>query len=88
MYVVAGSKLTEAELKEELNLLIAHAHRRIDQLQCQLAEYQSLEQLHIQGALNKQKEEDERLAQEMVKAERFRLDAAHSLDKERWVSKK
>ena len=35
-FISAGGRMTE----EELNSLIAHAHRRIDQLQKQLAEQQ------------------------------------------------
>ncbi|XP_073467080.1 MICOS complex subunit MIC60 isoform X3 [Aquarana catesbeiana] len=43
---------------EDLNSLIAHAHRRIDQLHKQLAEYRVREQQHIEAALEKQKLED------------------------------
>ncbi|XP_022091636.1 MICOS complex subunit Mic60-like [Acanthaster planci] len=56
-----GKKLTE----DELNSLIAHGHRRIEQLQHQLAEQQAMEQRRLQQALQKQKGE---LEQEMVDA--------------------
>jgi coenzyme F420-reducing hydrogenase delta subunit len=41
--VFLGKKLTE----DELNSLIAHAHRRIEQLQKQLAEQIALEQVRV-----------------------------------------
>ncbi|XP_040191386.1 MICOS complex subunit MIC60 isoform X2 [Rana temporaria] len=43
---------------EDLNSLIAHAHRRIDQLHKQLAESRVREQQHIETALERQKLED------------------------------
>ncbi|XP_071792906.1 MICOS complex subunit Mic60-like isoform X2 [Asterias amurensis] len=55
------NKLTE----DELNSLIAYGHRRIEQLQHQLAELLTMEQQHIEKALEKQKIE---LQQETVEA--------------------
>ncbi|NXM68913.1 MIC60 protein, partial [Serilophus lunatus] len=45
---------------DDLNSLIAHAHRRIDQLNQQLAEQRVREQQHIETALEKQKLEDKK----------------------------
>ncbi|NXR53647.1 MIC60 protein, partial [Hippolais icterina] len=45
---------------DDLNSLIAHAHRRIDQLNKELAEQRVREQQHIESALEKQKLEDKR----------------------------
>ncbi|NXK84359.1 MIC60 protein, partial [Amazona guildingii] len=45
---------------DDLNSLIAHAHRRIDQLNKQLAEQRVREQQHIELALEKQKLEDKK----------------------------
>ncbi|NWW82348.1 MIC60 protein, partial [Climacteris rufus] len=45
---------------DDLNSLIAHAHRRIDQLNRQLAEQRVREQQHIEAALQKQKLEDKK----------------------------
>jgi len=51
----SGDKLSP----DELNLLIAHAHRKVLQLQKQIAGEQSLEHERFKEALNKQREEDE-----------------------------
>ncbi|KAM4051334.1 MICOS complex subunit MIC60 isoform 2-T2 [Anomaloglossus baeobatrachus] len=51
---------------EDLNSLIAHAHRRIDQLHKQLAEYRVREKQHIEAALEKQKLEDNRALESAV----------------------
>ncbi|NXO79631.1 MIC60 protein, partial [Sitta europaea] len=45
---------------DDLNCLIAHAHRRIDQLNRELAEQRVREQQHIDAALEKQKLEDKK----------------------------
>ncbi|XP_059701373.1 MICOS complex subunit MIC60 isoform X4 [Haemorhous mexicanus] len=45
---------------DDLNSLIAHAHRRIDQLNRELAEQRVREQQHIESALEKQKLEDKK----------------------------
>ncbi|NXT79206.1 MIC60 protein, partial [Zapornia atra] len=45
---------------DDLNSLIAHAHRRIDQLNRELAEQRVREQQHIDSALEKQKLEDKK----------------------------
>ncbi|XP_066429083.1 MICOS complex subunit MIC60 isoform X1 [Eleutherodactylus coqui] len=51
---------------EDLNSLIAHAHRRIDQLHKQLADYRVREQQHIEIALEKQKLEDSKALETAV----------------------
>ncbi|KFP62946.1 Mitochondrial inner membrane protein, partial [Cariama cristata] len=45
---------------DDLNSLIAHAHRRIDQLNRELVEQRVREQQHIESALEKQKLEDKK----------------------------
>uniref|UniRef100_A0A8D2MZG8 MICOS complex subunit MIC60 n=1 Tax=Zonotrichia albicollis TaxID=44394 RepID=A0A8D2MZG8_ZONAL len=45
---------------DDLNSLIAHAHRRIEQLNRELAEQRVREQQHIEAALQKQKLEDKK----------------------------
>lgn len=42
---------------DDLNSLIAHAHRRIDQLNRELAEQRVREQIRIEAALDQQKHE-------------------------------
>ncbi|XP_043982777.1 MICOS complex subunit MIC60 isoform X3 [Gambusia affinis] len=45
---------------DDLNALIAHAHRRIDQLNRELAEQRVREQIHLEAALEQQRAEDQR----------------------------
>ncbi|MEE6508078.1 hypothetical protein FKM82_018870 [Ascaphus truei] len=64
-----GLKISDVAGKlsmDDLNSLIAHAHRRIDQLHKQLADYRVREQQHIEGALEKQKLEDKRALESAV----------------------
>ncbi|KAK6185608.1 hypothetical protein SNE40_007805 [Patella caerulea] len=75
-----GKKLSE----DELNSLIAHAHRRIDQLQKQLAEQLAHESQRIDKALQIQRVEDEKIAQTRVGLERQRLRDQFSLEKDKW----
>ncbi|XP_039395546.1 MICOS complex subunit MIC60 isoform X2 [Mauremys reevesii] len=51
---------------DDLNSLIAHAHRRIDQLNSELADQRVREQQHIETALEKQKLEDKRALETAV----------------------
>ncbi|XP_015200467.2 MICOS complex subunit MIC60 isoform X1 [Lepisosteus oculatus] len=51
---------------DDLNSLIAHAHRRIDQLNRELAEQRVREQLHIEAALEQQKLEDKKALEAAV----------------------
>ncbi|XP_066278161.1 MICOS complex subunit MIC60-like isoform X2 [Branchiostoma lanceolatum] len=55
--------------EDELNSLIAHAHRRIEQLQSQLAEQQLLEKSRMDDALARQRTEDEKEALALLKRE-------------------
>ncbi|XP_005463170.1 MICOS complex subunit MIC60 isoform X1 [Oreochromis niloticus] len=45
---------------DDLNALIAHAHRRIDQLNRELAEQKVREKIHVDAALEQQKLEDQK----------------------------
>ncbi|XP_053486425.1 MICOS complex subunit MIC60 isoform X2 [Ictalurus furcatus] len=51
---------------DDLNSLIAHAHRRIDQLNRELAEQRVREQLHIESALEQQKHEHQKSVAQAV----------------------
>ncbi|XP_075787059.1 MICOS complex subunit MIC60 isoform X2 [Pelodiscus sinensis] len=64
-----GLKITElaGQLStDDLNSLIAHAHRRIDQLNRELADQRVREQQHIEAALEKQKLEDKKALETAV----------------------
>lgn len=79
-----AKKLTE----EELNALIAHAHRRVEQLQRQLAEQMAMETQRLEKALLQQKSEDEQLAVQKLNAEAESLREEFLVEKERWVRKR
>ncbi|TST60382.1 MICOS complex subunit Mic60 [Bagarius yarrelli] len=51
---------------DDLNSLIAHAHRRIDQLNRELAEQRVREQIRIQSALDQQKREHQKSVEQAV----------------------
>ncbi|XP_017567993.1 MICOS complex subunit MIC60 isoform X3 [Pygocentrus nattereri] len=51
---------------DDLNSLIAHAHRRIDQLNRELAEQRVREQIRIEAALEQQKQEHQRAVDQAV----------------------
>ncbi|KAK2838956.1 hypothetical protein Q7C36_013770 [Tachysurus vachellii] len=51
---------------DDLNSLIAHAHRRIDQLNRELAEQRVREQIRIQTALDQQKHQHQRSVEQAV----------------------
>ncbi|KAK2162470.1 hypothetical protein LSH36_98g06001 [Paralvinella palmiformis] len=74
------SKMTE----QQLNSLIAHAHRRIEQLQHSLEEHQKGEQNRIEAALEKQRQLDEEMAKERIKKEHKILDASFELVADQW----
>jgi len=75
---------TSGKLSEdELNSLIAHAHRRIEQLQRQIAEQQALEQTRLEAALTRQQEEDEKLGDKRVQREQEKLKAQFEIEKEK-----
>ncbi|XP_045615808.1 MICOS complex subunit Mic60 isoform X2 [Procambarus clarkii] len=54
---------------DELNLLIAHAHRKVLQLQKQVASQQTLEHDRFKEALSNQREEDMKLLEAKIDAE-------------------
>ncbi|NXW02552.1 MIC60 protein, partial [Fregetta grallaria] len=59
-FLMPVSSLAGQLSTDDLNSLIAHAHRRIDQLNKELAEQRVREQQHIESALEKQKLEDKK----------------------------
>ena len=63
---------------DDLNALIAHAHRRIDQLNREMAEQRIREQVHIEAALEQQKLEDQKALEKAVSTA-----VEHSLEKAR-----
>ncbi|XP_074643749.1 MICOS complex subunit MIC60-like [Tubulanus polymorphus] len=75
-----GKKLTE----EELNSLIAHAHRRIEQLQKQLLKQQVLQEESIEMALQRQREEDELITEQKIKQELEKQRGLLQLEKQQW----
>ncbi|XP_064081283.1 MICOS complex subunit MIC60-like isoform X7 [Macrobrachium nipponense] len=54
---------------DELNLLIAHAHRKVLQLQKQVARQQSIEHDRFKEALTKQRDEDTKILEAKIAAE-------------------
>ena len=70
---------------EDLNSLIAHAHRRIDQLQRQLAEQQAMEAQRIEVALASQKAEDDKLASSRVDREKEKMKSEFNIERGEWV---
>lgn len=53
----------------DLNLLIAHAHRRIEQLQKQIAKQQVSEKLRVDEAIRSQRMQDEEVTESRIQAE-------------------
>ncbi|NXM91218.1 MIC60 protein, partial [Oenanthe oenanthe] len=70
---------------DDLNSLIAHAHRRIDQLNKELAEQRVREQQHIESALEKQKLEDSKVFEAAVAKALERHKNEIELDQEKKV---
>ncbi|NXQ51776.1 MIC60 protein, partial [Anthoscopus minutus] len=70
---------------DDLNSLIAHAHRRIDQLNKELAEQRVREQQHIESALEKQKLEDKKAFEAAVAKALERHKNQIDLDQEKKV---
>ena len=68
-----------------MNSLIAHAHRRIEQLQLKLAEQQALEEERLNQALVRQRQEDDLLTQQVVKRELEKQKGEHLIDRQKWV---
>ncbi|CAG5130474.1 unnamed protein product, partial [Candidula unifasciata] len=72
-----GKKLSE----DDLNALIAHAHRRIEQLQKQIAEQLALERHRLASALETQRQEDLKVANIALAEERRRMQTEFESEK-------
>jgi len=70
---------------DELNSLIAHAHRRIEQLEKLLAKHRSAEQQRLNAALSHHADENQMLANERLKQERQKMQAELDMLKQQWV---
>lgn len=81
--VLAGKLSTD-----DLNALIAHAHRRIDQLNRELAEQKVREKIHIDAALQQQKLEDQKALDNAVNTALQHVKEDARLDQERKVQEK
>uniref|UniRef100_A0A3Q2WCI1 MICOS complex subunit MIC60 n=1 Tax=Haplochromis burtoni TaxID=8153 RepID=A0A3Q2WCI1_HAPBU len=68
---------------DDLNALIAHAHRRIDQLNRELAEQKVREKIHIDAALEQQKLEDQKALDNAVNTALQHVKEDSRLDQER-----
>ncbi|XP_070768878.1 MICOS complex subunit MIC60 isoform X1 [Enoplosus armatus] len=71
---------------DDLNALIAHAHRRIDQLNRELAEQRVREQIHIDAALEQQKLEDQKAQEKAVCTALQHIKEEARLEQERKLS--
>lgn len=71
---------------DDLNALIAHAHRRIDQLNRELAEQRVREQVHIDAALEQQKLEDQKALEKAVSTALQHIKEEARLEQERKLS--
>lgn len=70
---------------DDLNALIAHAHRRIDQLNRELAEQRVREQIHIDAALEQQKKEDQKTLEKAVNTSLQHIKEEARLEQEKKV---
>lgn len=70
---------------DDLNALIAHAHRRLDQLNRELAEQRVREQIHIDAALEQQKLEDQKALEKAVSTALQHVKEEARLEQERKV---
>ncbi|XP_077388045.1 MICOS complex subunit MIC60 isoform X1 [Festucalex cinctus] len=71
---------------DDLNALIAHAHRRIDQLNRELAEQRVREQIHIDAALEQQKMEHLKVQEAAVNTSLQHIKEDARLEQERKLS--
>lgn len=69
----------------DINSLIAHAHRRIDQLQKQLIELQALEPVRVQAALDASRQEIEKLTLDEAAEEREKASFELESQLQSWV---
>ncbi|CAF94562.1 unnamed protein product, partial [Tetraodon nigroviridis] len=72
--------------EDDLNALIAHAHRRIDQLNRELAEQRVSEQIHIDAALEQQKLEHQKTLEKTVNTALQHVREEARLEQERKMS--
>lgn len=84
IFCLLAGKLSE----DDLNALIAHAHRRIDQLNRELAEQRVGEQIHIDAALEQQKLEHQKTLEKTVNTALQHVREEARLDQERKVGQK
>lgn len=70
---------------DDLNALIAHAHRRIDQLNRELAEQRIREQIHTDAALEQQKLEHQQALEKAVNTALQHVKEDTRLEQERKV---
>lgn len=70
---------------DDLNALIAHAHRRIDQLNRELAEQRVREQIHIDAALEQQKMENQHTQENAINTALQHITEDARLERERKV---
>ncbi|KAM9375655.1 MICOS complex subunit MIC60-like isoform 2-T2 [Pholidichthys leucotaenia] len=68
---------------DDLNALIAHAHRRIDQLNRELAEQRVRERIHIEAAVQAQKLEDQKQLEKSVSSSLQRVREEGRLETEK-----
>lgn len=80
-FISLGKKLSE----DELNALIAHAHRRIEQLQKQIAEQLAMERQRLSASLEAQRLEDLKITDATVAEERMRLQQEFDFEKQKLV---
>lgn len=78
--------LTGKLSSDDLNALIAHAHRRIDQLNRELAEQRVREQIHIDASLEQQKLEDQKALEKAVTTALQHVKEEARLEQERKMS--
>uniref|UniRef100_A0A3Q3W9C1 MICOS complex subunit MIC60 n=1 Tax=Mola mola TaxID=94237 RepID=A0A3Q3W9C1_MOLML len=71
---------------DDLNALIAHAHRRIDQLNRELAEQRVREQIHIDAALEQQKMEHQNTQEKAINTALQHITEDARLERERKLS--
>jgi len=70
---------------DELNSLIAHAHRRIEQLERQLAEQRTAEHQRVNVAVSQLREENRSLADERLRHDKEQMSAELEMLKRQWV---
>lgn len=79
--VILGGKLSI----DDLNAYLAHAYRRIEQMQKQLAEQLAMERQRLEKSLDVQWEEFKKLEQQVLSQEREKMLAELSVEKMKWV---